>query len=103
MKYLNRHVTVEIASKWYDVGLELMNTEDETLLNRMWDQYGSSNEEGSKKMLRKWLEKKPDASWIQLIAVLRVPSIGLNKIAHKLEGLLSTESMSLYITVHTLA
>ena len=72
-----------------------MNIEDETLLNKMWDQYGSNNEEGSKMMLRKWLERKPDASWIQLIAALKVSR--LNETAHNLERLLSMESTSFYL------
>ena len=96
MKYLNRHVAVEIACKWYDVGIELMNTEDEQLLNTMRAQHGSNSIEGSKEMLREWLQRKPDASWIQLIAALKVSSIGLNERARNLERLLSIESKSFY-------
>ena len=97
IKYLHRHVAEEIACKWYDIGIELMNIEDEKRLNTMLAQHGSNSIEGSKKMLRTWLERKLDASWIRLIAALKVSSIGLNETAHNLERLLSIESKFLFM------
>ena len=89
-KYLNRYVVIYVASKWYDVGLELMEIEDEFELDALKAE--QNDIECAKKMLKCWLEKKPNASWNDLIEVFRAPHIGLHTLAFEIEGKLS-ESM----------
>ena len=45
--------------------------------------------ERAKQMLNRWLEKKPNASWNDLIKVFKIPNIGLYTLAYEIEGKLS--------------
>ena len=92
LKYLNRHVVIPIAPKWHDVGLELMEVEDEKELDQIKAE-GSDNKENTKRVLKLWLDKNPHASWNDLILVLRIPTIGLRTTALEIEGMLLSESM----------
>ena len=96
LKYLNRHVVIPIASKWHDVGLELMDIEDETELDLIKTE-DAGNKERTRKMLKLWCDKKTDASWNNLINVLKNPVIGLYPLALQIEGMLLPESMYVLI------
>ena len=86
-----------IAPDWYKIGIELMETNDEEELRIMKIQYSLEMMKGATEMLEFWLRKKTDASWNQLIAVLRMPHIGLTNLAFKIEKMLLAESK--YIVV----
>ena len=96
LKYLNRHVIKSIASKWYDVGLELMEVEDENELDTIQDEPSlKDNVERSKRMFKHWLKRKPDATWNDLLEALKSCAIGLNTVALEIERLLLPEGMFL--------
>jgi len=85
MKDLNKHVIPLVATSWYDLGLELLETKHERELDII-DK--DSKTEGAKtccrKMLSKWLETQSDsASWDQLIQAVK--NIELNDVASKIE------------------
>ena len=94
MRYLNRYVIAQIAPVWYDVGLELFETEreDETRLNTLKAEQHLTDIERARRMLTLWLERKSNASWNDLLEALRMPIIGLSTTAHEIEGMFS-ESM----------
>ena len=98
LKYLNRHVVVPIAPKWYDVGLELMETEDEKVLDAIQAEQSLRDDvERAKRMLKRWLDKKPGATWNDILKALKISAIGLNYTALNIERLLLPESMFLVI------
>ena len=86
-------MVVPITPKWHDVGLELMEIEDEKLLGIIKAEQSIDDQERAKRMLNLWLDKQTNASWNGLIKVLRLPNIGLLSIALKIEGMLLPESM----------
>ena len=88
LKYLNRHVRAKIAGKWHDIGVELLDEEDETRLNIIKINNAVDAEKSAGEMLVLWLEKKPDASWDQLLQVFQRPHIGLNTLASRIEEML---------------
>ena len=91
----------EVSSKWHDLGLELLEPQDEASLNEIKHNSHNDVAECCKEMFQLWLEKCPDASWNQLIESLREPSVGLNHLASKLEQMLTpTEGNSCLITVN---
>ena len=99
MKDLNKHVIELVATKWYDLGLELLETKYEGELDTIEK---DSKAEGSKtccrKMFSKWLETQSDgASWDQLIQAVK--SIGLNKIASDIEQLLLQGEYTCYRSI----
>ena len=95
MKYLNRYVKTFITAKWYDIGVELLDVKDESVLNTIGIDHPNDSEKCSAKMLRLWLEKKSDASWNQLINTLRQPNIKLEYLALEIEGMLSKGILTL--------
>ena len=77
-----------ITTKWYDVGVELFDVEDESVLNTIRTDHPGDSDKCTAEMLRLWLEKKSDASWNQLIKTFREPNIKLEFLASKIENLL---------------
>ena len=84
---------MEIAHLWHDVGTELLEIGEEAKLRVMLDKYSSNSKEASKAMLLLWLDGQHDASWNQLIKVLKFKHIGLYNVAHKLGKMLSNGGM----------
>ena len=82
----------DITSIWYDLGLQLMEVEDEQDLNVIKAEH-LENKESTKRMLILWRDKKTDASWNTLIKALRDTSIGKHFLASKLEGMLQPDRM----------
>jgi len=91
MKDLNKHVIPVVATKWYDLGLELLDSRYEKELDTI-------EKDGSKfdvqwccrKMLGKWLEVSDDPTWEQLTNAVK--SISLNDVASSLESLFIPQS-----------
>ena len=83
---LNKHVISLVATKWYDLGLELLDPRHEREMEII-DK--DSKVEGTRtccrKMFGKWLETRDDASWDQLIEAVR--TIQLNEVASHIEQL----------------
>ena len=78
-----------IGSRWFEVGLELlMKAEDEGSLKVIRDQFKSDFVKGATSMLELWLERQPNASWNQLIKVLKMHHIGLETTAIEIENML---------------
>jgi len=73
---------VGVVTKWYDIGIELLDSNTAAL-----EIIKKNNQNDPEKcctgMFNKWLESKPDASWNQLITVLR--EIKLNTAASNIE------------------
>ena len=89
MKYLNRYVRADIATKWHDVGIELLDVEDEPALDTIKVNSPGDVDKCTAEMLQLWLKRKPNASWNQLIEAFRAPNIKLEALASKIEGMLS--------------
>ena len=98
LKYLNKYVKAAIAIKWHDIGVELLDIEDEPLVNAIKDNYPKDVDKCTAEMLQLWLERKPEASWDQLLEAFREPNIKLNGLALRIEGMLS-EGMCRYIKI----
>ena len=72
LKLLNKHVRKEVSSKWYDLGLELLEQEDEEKLNEIETNNPKDAGQCCKEMFRLWLRKCSTATWDQLIQALKV-------------------------------
>ena len=103
LKHLNRHVRPHITDKWHDIGVELLDVEDESALNTIKVNNPGDGHKCTAEMLQLWLEKKPDASWNQLIQALKAPIIKLEDLASKIEALLEgTYSYTYIMLFHNL-
>ena len=88
LKYLYAHVRGNIANDWYDVGVALLDPGDEVALDTISKDHPGDSEKCAAKMLKLWLDRKPEASWGQLLEALREPNIKLNTLAVKIEEIL---------------
>ena len=76
----------DVSSKWHDLGLELLEQEDEQKLHEIEISNPNDASKCCKLMFQLWLEKCSKASWNQLIQSLR--EIKLSTLASKIEAML---------------
>ena len=88
LKYLNRHVMKPVGSKWYNLGIDLLEVDDTEALNTIQSEHSTDANTCCTKMFQLWLRKQPTATWNQLIGSLRQPSIELNHLATRIEQML---------------
>ena len=94
LKLLNKHVVKDASSKWHDLGLELLEQEDEEILHQIKINNNDVNE-CCKEMFRYWLQRCTNTTWNQLIRALRV--IGLNHLATTIEEMLLSVEGTTYV------
>ena len=82
-KHLHEHVLPSVSTRWYDLGLELLDPKDENKLDTIEkDSKTEGVEICCKKMFNVWLNYD-NASWDQLIKAIR--KIGLDHAASEIE------------------
>ena len=91
LKYLYRHVRDSVATKWKNIGIELLEDKDIEKLDTIRMNNSGNVIECCGEMLELWLRKQPEATWNQLLEALRSPAIQLNNIASELEEMLLEE------------
>ena len=88
LKLLNKYVRTSVSGKWHDLGLELLEQEDEEKLNEIENNNPSDTSKCCTKMFQWWLSKYEDkATWNQLIKSLR--EVELSSLANKIEEMLT--------------
>ena len=88
-----------VATRWYDLGLELLETQHERELEIIDTNYRNDVVTCCRKMFSKWLETLSDnASWDQLIQAVK--NIKLNDVANDVEQLLlQGECVNVSVTI----
>ena len=71
----------DIITKWYDVGLQLLDS-NSGALDVIKKDNSNDSENCCTEMFKKWLQCRPDASWRQLAEALT--SVNLNAAAHRI-------------------
>ena len=82
MKDLNEYVTPLVATKWYDLGLQLLETKYERELDIIEENYKNYVKKCCRQMFSKWLETR-SAGWSQLTQAVK--NIDLNSAANYIE------------------
>ena len=85
MSKLKKHVVPLVGTKWYYLGLELLETKYKIELNVI-EEYYRNVRVCCKKMFSIWLNTDELASWDKLIIALR--NVQLNYVASDIERLL---------------
>ena len=83
---------MEVADRWKDLGVQLLRSDQEKMLNIIEADYPHNTVKCCKRVFRKWLDTTEDATWNMLIKALRSPSVQLNYLAGQLKKMLITES-----------
>jgi len=85
---LHNHVVQEAAVKWRDLGVQLLDPANESMLDIIEKDHPQDALRCCQCMLQKWLQTNTDASWGQLLEALRSPCIQLMFLADKIESTL---------------
>ena len=88
LKYLNNYVRIDVGKKWYDLGVQLLDQEDEETLSTIEANYRGDIDKCVTEMFRLWTQRKPEASWNNLIDALRQPGVKLDALAKNIEDML---------------
>ena len=78
-----------VASKWYELGVELLDEKEECKLDIIESNSGKDVKKSCLEMFRLWLSTNHDASWWQIVEALKSPGIDLSSVAADLEKKLS--------------
>ena len=87
LRDLVNHVVPSVATKWYDLGLQLLDPKYDTELDIIEANSRYDEKTGCRKMFSKWLNTEESATWYKLLDALR--NINLNTVASDIEQLLS--------------
>ena len=99
-KKLLDHVVSRVAPHWYDLGITLLNEDQESHLDIIESGHGNDKEECCKKMFWYWLSTNTSATWKQLLEALRSPGVKLPVVAADLEKMLTgTYTVSNYASI----
>ena len=85
LRDLYNHVVPEVAVKWKDLGIQLLDPTSGSTLDIIEKDFPRDVIKCCQCMLQKRLEKTPDASWNQLLAALKSPSVQLHHLASQIE------------------
>ena len=88
MKALHDHVVNSVAGKWKDLGVQLLPPE---MVDIIAADHPHDVVSCCKCVLKKWRETATDATWNQLINVLRSSSVQMDYFAGQLEQMLILE------------
>ena len=95
VKYINRHVKEKVCGAgpevWLDLGIQLLEKEDVPALLTIKSDVSECSDRCSK-MFNLWLERRPKASWSNLIEALKL--IHQDKLASDIVDLLSIRKQS---------
>ena len=76
-----RHEARGVATRWYDLGVELLD--GNTAVLDVIKTSHQRDDDRCSEMFKTWLEMKPDASWSQLVTALT--NIGMNTAADNIQ------------------
>ena len=83
-KLLNTRVIANASSRWYQLGIQLLDDDQVAQLENIKENNADVTERCTA-LLRYWLRMHPSASWYELVAAMRAPGVELNKLAVAVE------------------
>ena len=85
LKDLSNIVIPKVASKWFELGIQLLNEQQLPKLDEIHKAYPNDLQRRCIELLKYWLEITPGATWDNLIHALRAPGLQLMTIADDVE------------------
>ena len=88
LKDLANYVVPRASARWYYLGLQLFDQQDEGLLHSMKMETNKPPQEQCTEVFSHWLRTKENATWKDLIKDLNCPSVNLPNVARSVETML---------------
>ena len=91
LKDLHDHVVMKVADRWKDLGVQLLRSDQEKMLDIIEADHPHDAVRCCKCLFKKWVDATEDARWNVLIKALKGPSVQLDYLAGQLEKMLIIE------------
>jgi len=78
-------VIPHVASKWYEVGVMLLEEEQESQLVQIKSNHGQDVKKCCFEMFSYWRQTHPNANWYHLVTALKSPGVALHHVAADIE------------------
>ena len=85
-KLLQNLVLPFVNDKWYRLGVELLDVEQEKELQSIESNHKYDMKNCCSKLFRYWLQTHSNANWDQLVKALRSPAVDLLVVAESVES-----------------
>jgi len=85
LKDLHNLVIPHVGEKWYDLGLQLLDNNQDSELQSIQANHEHDVKKCCSKTLNYWLKTHPDCNWGQLVEALRQPAVELINLAKSIE------------------
>jgi len=86
-KKIQGRVIPQVATYWYELGIELLSEDQEKYLDIIKSDYGNNHKKCCAEMFWHWLRSDPNASWYQLVESLKSPAMELHSLASEIESM----------------
>jgi len=96
-KKIFHNVIPHVASKWYELGVELLLEEQEPQLDLIKLNYNHDIHKCSTEMFWLWLQTHPDANWYHLVKCLKSPSVQLYTLAADIEKIFAGTLYNIHV------
>ena len=87
-KKLLDHVVSRVAPHWYDLGITLLDEDQESHLDVIKSNY-TDKKECCKEMFWHWLSSNTSVTWKQLVEALQSPGVNLTVVAADIKKMLT--------------
>ena len=87
---MTNFVVPQASARWYNLGLQLFDQQDEGKLNSMKTQANKSPEEQCTEVFNHWLTTAKNTTWNKLIKSLKSQAVSLPNLARKIKGMLDS-------------
>ncbi|XP_065913178.1 uncharacterized protein [Dysidea avara] len=84
-KDLHNFVIPYVGNKWYELGIQLLDANQESMLQSIGANHGHDVKKCCSETFNYWLQTHPDGNWDQLVKALRKPAVELNYLAQNIE------------------
>jgi len=86
LRDLNNFVVPYVGNKWFNLGLQLIDPANESLLYNMKADRHKNFDEQCTEMFSQWLQTESKANWNYVIFCLKAPAVNLKNLAKDIES-----------------
>jgi len=86
LRDLNNFVVPYVGGKWFNLGIQLLDQEDETKLHSLKADHRKELDDLCTEMFTHWLASDPKASWKKVILALKSKSVNLQNLAENVDN-----------------
>jgi len=99
-KDLHNLVVPYVCGKWYELGIQLLDADQESKLWSIRANHGHDVKKCCSETFDYWLQTHPDGNWGQLVEALKQPAVELINLAQRIEKRFTGMYLCTYVLVY---